>query len=536
MMEQSLIARAEPQNGSQSTSIASPVVALSNDANKVSALEVRYIQEVDMVREEMLAISRSARFVASRDTMVTDANGKIFAPGNRADKDVLDWIETVRKKIYDIAKKYNKPPREVLQQSQTMAKQSLDRSKRVPNGSIVPSNKHMLASHKRNENQKQDDVVIVAEMIKFNEGSSSVSPSSQRSLNLPVDDRLRKEVYNSSQTQLSNIDQIIHCIDLRVSKLRTCIADIQMGKSIEEASANHGIMKEVVKYEVDHELSLGEITFSDFQKSKLQPLKCLQYPMRLQEPEYWARLQSAVLSAAKKPLDTCLDTAKQHSIGLFHLLAALKEGFKKGRSRIEKEGQAAISPISTQYLSSHSTLNQSNTEQSDNSAPIVAVHPLNKVADQQGSSPRRKRDIRGVEVSSIATRIGHEVAQSFLPNSISSPMVQIPAGSLSSDLALVGDTPVNTVIHNQTNINHKMIEAQKPHPHKRTSDDDIIVIEQKRQDDDMISSAKNANQEQTSNRTAKPHRMICDVCMTRFENRKEYQSHVAAVCLDYDVL
>ena len=534
MMERSIIARTEPQNGSQSTIIATQVVAPSNDANKVSALELRYIQEVDMVREEMLAISRSARFVASRDTMVTDANGKIFAPGNRADKDVLDWIETVRKKIYDIAKKYNKPPREVLQQSQTMAKQSLDRSKRVPNGSIVPSDKHMLASHKRNENQKQDDVVIVAEMIKFNEGSSSVSPTSQRSPNLPLDDRLRKEVYNSSQTQLSNIDQIIHCIDLRVSKLRTCIADVQMGNSIEEASANHGIMKEVVKYEVDHELSLGEITFSDFQKSKLQPLKCLQYPMRLQEPEYWARLQSAVLSAAKKPLDTCLDTAKQHSIGLFHLLAALKEGFKKGRSRIEKEGQAAISPLSTQNNSSHSTLNQSNSEQSDNVAPTVAVHPLNKVVDQQGSTSRRKRDIRGVEVSSIATRIGHEVAQSFLPNSISSPMVQIPAGSLSSDLALTGDIPVNTVINNQTNTNHKMIEAQKPQ--KRTSDDDIIVIEQKRQDDNIISSAKSVNQEQTSNRNGKSHRMICDVCMTRFENRKEYQAHVAAVCLDYDVL
>ena len=113
-------------------------------------------------------------------------------------------------------------------------------------------------------------------------------------------------------------------------------------------------------------------------------------------------------------------------------------------------------------------------------------------------------------------------------------MVQIPAGSLSSDLALAGDTPVNTVINNQTNIKHKMVEAQKPH--KRTSDDDIIVIEQKRQDDNMIRSVKNTNQEQTSNRNGKPHRMICDVCMTRFENRKEYQSHVAAVCLDYDVL
>ena len=201
MMEGAIIARGEPSNGSQRKMTTVPRVAPTMGSTLVAPMEDRYIQEVDKIREEMLAISRSAKFVESRDSMTTDANGKIFTPGNRADKGVLDWIELVRKKIYDIAKKYNKPPREVLHQSQTMAKQSLDRSKRKPIGQAGTSSKRVLLSHESNDNQKEDDVVVVAEMINLNERSSSIPCNSQNSSNLDQDDRLKKETYNSSQSR-----------------------------------------------------------------------------------------------------------------------------------------------------------------------------------------------------------------------------------------------------------------------------------------------------------------------------------------------
>ena len=307
-----------------------------------------------------------------------------------------------------------------------------------------------------------------------------------------------------------------------MSKLRTCIADIQSGKSIEEAALKYGIVKEVVAYEIEHELNLGEISFTDFQKAGIQHLKCLQYPMRLQEPEYWARLQSAVLSAAKKPLDTCLDTAKQHSIGLFHLLAALKEGFKKGRTRIEKEGQTAIVSSPSTNFSSHPV-----------ATPAAAIHPVTNMIDPASSSVGRKRDIRGAEVSSIASRIGHEVAQSFIPNATNSHSVQIPTGSLNTDSAQSGYKPDDTVANKQTNFSHEIIDAQTIQ--KRKSDDDIIVIQQTTQQNNIVNCAINAkSQEQNGNEN--PSQMACEVCQMRFKNRKEYQSHVAAVCLDYDVL
>ena len=522
MMNRAIIAPVGPSNGSQQKISTGPRVCPAVGSSSVAPMEEKYIQEVDKVREEMLAISRSTKFVESRDSMITDANGKIFAPGNRADKGVLEWIELVRKKIYDIAKKYNKPPREVLHQSQTMAKQSLDRSKRKPVGQSGTSSKRVLLSHESNDNQREDDVVVVAEMIKLNEGSSSIASGSQNSSNVDQDDRLKKEIYNSSQSQLSNIDQIINCIDVRVSKLRTCIADIQAGKSVEEAALKYGIVKEVVAYEIEHELNLGEISLADFQKAGIQPLKCLQYPIRLQEPEYWARLQSAVLSAAKKPLDTCLDTAKQHSIGLFHLLAALKEGFKKGRTRIEKEGQTAIVSNSSTNFSSHAA-----------STPTVAIHPVTNLIDPASSIVGRKRDIRGAEVSSIATRIGQEVAQSFIENANSNNSIQIPTGPSNTDSSQSGCKPYDNLVNKQTNVNHEIIDAQKIP--KRRSNDDIIVIEQKTQQSDMVNCAINSKS-QEQNGSENPPQMVCEVCQIRFRNRKEYQSHVAAVCLDYDVL
>ena len=106
--------------------------------------EIEYFAEVDKIREEMLAISQNSRFVASRESMMSDENGKIFAAEDKADKNVLKWIESVRKKIYDIAQKFNKPPREVLQQSQVLAKQTLDRDKQPQN---VTKSKHTLTGY-----------------------------------------------------------------------------------------------------------------------------------------------------------------------------------------------------------------------------------------------------------------------------------------------------------------------------------------------------------------------------------------------------
>ena len=65
-----------------------------------------------------------------------------------------------------------------------------------------------------------------------------------------------------------------------------------------------------------------------------------------------------------------------HKIGLFHLLAALKEGFKKGRGRIEKECQ---SPAQHPLLPNGSKKPRPilpNVEQKQREPPTVAVKPL----------------------------------------------------------------------------------------------------------------------------------------------------------------
>ena len=134
------------------------------DKKDLSSLsETEYRKEINDIREEMLAISRNPRFVRSRGMMTTDKNGKILATEEKADKNVLNRIETVRKKIYDIAQKYNKPPREVLQRSQTLAKESLDRDKLFDSNS---SNARYPSSSKNNSREADhDDVVIIGELI-----------------------------------------------------------------------------------------------------------------------------------------------------------------------------------------------------------------------------------------------------------------------------------------------------------------------------------------------------------------------------------
>ena len=66
----------------------------------LSLSDTEYRKAIDDIREEMLAISRNPRFVRSRGMMTTDKNGKILAREEKADKNVLNRIEAVRKKIY----------------------------------------------------------------------------------------------------------------------------------------------------------------------------------------------------------------------------------------------------------------------------------------------------------------------------------------------------------------------------------------------------------------------------------------------------
>ena len=486
---------------------------------KKDASEVDYLQAVDRVRQEMLSISRSNRFVRSRGSMMTDSEGKIYAPEDKADKGVLVWIESVRKKIYDIAKKYKKPPREVLQQSQILAKETLDRDKRLAsNAQNLSSSSSTLAlsSNEVKDDKSHDDVVIVAEMIKLNDRQTSTSAGSLRRLRLssevPINTDLGTEKSFSSVSQLSNIEQIIACIDQKISLLRTCIADIQMGTPILQASSTHGLMQEMVQYEVEHELNLGEITFSEFQNFSLQPLRCLQYPVRLQEPDYWARLQTAVLAAAKKPLDTCLETAKEHSIGLFHLLAALKEGFKKGRSRIKKEEKEPTLMQPSPTNPSPGAKSVSTEKEQEPPQPTASVPPINNSSDTSYPSTNRKRDIRGVEVNSISGI-----------DKIAKVLSIVRTSKLTSN-----DTSQKQPL-SLSKMNTERVS-------KVESDDEIMVIDEKCHKSKPSWENMITKGEQGSKVENKTLQMVCAVCQRSFQQWKEYQSHVLSVCLDYDVL
>ena len=506
----------------------------SKDQKIDASLQVEYIQAVDKIRQEMLSISRSNRFVRSRGSMMTDSEGKIYAPEDKADKGVLVWIESVRKKIYDIAKEYKKPPREVLQQSQILAKQTLDRDKRLASNvqnMSSSSSTPALSSNDVKEDKNHDDVVIVAEMIKLNDRQTSTSASSLRRLRLSSEVPINTDSCHShSVSQLSNIEQIIACIDQKISHLRTCIADIQMGTSILEAAAAHELMPEMVQYEVEHECNLGEITFSEFQNLSLQPLRCLQYPVRLQEPDYWARLQTAVLAAAKKPLDTCLETAKEHSIGLFHLLAALKEGFKKGRSRIKKEGKepTLMQPSPTNPSpGAKSVLMEKQTEPPN---PPISVPPIPNSSDTLYHSTNRKRDIRGVEVNS---NCGIDRIAKVL--SISKSVTDTSHIPISATPNQVGTSNLNAndVSHKQP---LKVSKIDTERVSKGESDDEIMVIDEKCHKNKTSLDNRITKHEQGSNVDNKTLQMVCAVCQRSFQKWKEYQSHVLSVCLDYDVL
>ena len=486
-----------------------------------SLSDTEYRKAINDIREEMLAISRNPRFVRSRGMMTTDKNGKILATEEKADKNVLNWIEAVRKKIYNIAQKYNKPPREVLQKSQTLAKETLDRDKLFE--SNTSNSRYPSSSRDNSRETDHDDVVIIGEMIGLRDDKLSTksvaSPISSLSNSIASNSCLETErsVSYSPGSQLSNIDKIIEVIDNKISALRTCIADIQMGSSVEKASSSHLLSKDMVWYEVKHELTLANISFEEFQKLQLKPLRCLQYPVRLQEPDYWTRLQSAVLTAAKKPLETCLETAEQHKIGLFHLLAALKEGFKKGRGRIEKECQT---PAQHPLLPNGSKKPRQilpNVEQKQREPPTVAVKPLLVSNDNsEDTSQSRKRD-----VSSISSDIKDSKVQKHT-NNASKPNINNEKHLSTSTAGFESDA------------SGQSLEAMKDVT-KEDSDDEVVLVEEKTCLDKTFD--KEVSKQQPSNKLVdtKPSQMVCNTCHTSFRKPRDYHAHVLAVCLDYDV-
>ena len=486
----------------------------------LSLSDTEYRKAIDDIREEMLAISRNPRFVRSRGMMTTDKNGKILATEEKADKNVLNRIETVRKKIYDIAQKYNKPPREVLQKSQTLAKESLDRDKLFDSNS---SNARYPSSSKNNSRETDhDDVVIIGEMIGLKDDKPSAKsvalPKSSLLTSISSKSCLETErsVSHSPGSQLSNIDKIIEVIDSKISALRTCIADIQMGSSVDKASSLHLLNKDMVWYEVKHELTLANLSLAEFQKLQLKPLRCLQYPVRLQEPDYWTRLQSAVLTAAKKPLETCLETAEQHKIGLFHLLAALKEGFKKGRGRIEKECQTP-----TQHLLSPSGSKTRmpivpNDEQKQREPPTVAVKPLLVSNDKPGDTlQNRKRDVSDISSDMKDGKVQKHASTVSNPNTNKKKHLSTSTAGFEPDAS------------------GQSFEAMKD-ARKEDSDDEVVLVEEKTCLDKKFD--KEVSKQQESNKLdTKPSQMVCNTCHTSFRKPRDYHSHVLAVCLDYDV-
>ena len=486
----------------------------------LSISDTEYRKAINDIREEMLAISRNPRFVRSRGMMTTDKNGKILATEEKADKNVLNWIEAVRKKIYDIAQKYNKLPREVLQKSQTLAKETLDRNKLSESNSS--SSRYPSSSKDNSRDTDQDDVVIIGEMIGLKDDKpptkSVALPKSSLSNSIASKSCLETErsVSYSPGCQLSNIDKIIEVIDNKISALRTCIADIQMGSSVEKASSLHLLSKDMVWYEVKHELTLANLSFEEFQKLQLKPLRCLQYPVRLQEPDYWTRLQSAVLTAAKKPLETCLETAEQHKIGLFHLLAALKEGFKKGRGRIEKECQTpAQHPLSPSGSKKPRQILPS-VEQKQREPPTVAVKPLLVSNDKpRDTSQSRKRD-----VSDISSDIKDCKVQKSA-NNVSNPNT--------NNKNHLSTSPAGFELDASGQSFETMKDATK-----EDSDDEVVLVEEKTCLDKKFD--KELSNQQTSNKLGTMHsQMVCNTCHTSFRKPRDYHAHVLAVCLDYDV-
>ena len=513
----------------------------TSDLKEATTLsEEDYFRSVDNIRQEMLAISQNSRFIQSRESMMADENGKIFASEDRADKNVLLWIESVRKKIYEIATKFNKPPREVLQQSQVLAKQTLDRDKRLivnEKNSSLTSPSGALSNKETKKPEGQDDVVIVAEMIKLHDGENKLNSGILKRQdnffeNLPGAGLQKDKCsYTSPQSQLSNIDRIISTIDSKISMLRICIADVQMGLSIEDAASKHRIMPDLVRYEIEHELRLGDITFEKFQRFALQPLRCLQYPERLQEPKYWARLQSAVLAAAKKPLDTCLETAKQHHIGLFHLLAALKEGFKNGSRRIMKEGgnPEPDAPSS----SNHSVCEKISSIENlhTNSTPVIAVSPLtNSGFNLHPHSSDKRRT--GADSLKIVPCI------SGVKNNPSNQMPQVSNNittSYKSQLS-ISNTPIISALPNEMPVISNYVgRTEMKQTQKEENDDEIMVIADKNLLGQNF-NPRHTNHEKNSCLVNNPLCMICNVCQRNFQSWKEYQSHVLSFCLDYDVL
>ena len=492
------------------------------DKKDLSSLsETEYRKAINDIREEMLAISRNPRFVRSRGMMTTDKNGKILATEEKADKNVLNRIETVRKKIYDIAKKYNKPPREVLQKSQTLAKESLDRDKLFDSNS---SNARYPSSSKNNSRETDhDDVVIIGEMIGLKDDKPSAKsvamPKSSLLNSISSKSCLETErsVSYSPGSQLSNIDKIIEVIDSKISALRTCIADIQMGSSVDKASSLHLLNKDMVWYEVKHELTLANLSLGEFQKLQLKPLRCLQYPVRLQEPDYWTRLQSAVLTAAKKPLETCLETAEQHKIGLFHLLAALKEGFKKGRGRIEKECQTPTQhPLSPSGSKTPMQI-LPNDEQKQREPPTVAVKPLLVSNDKPGDTlQNRKRDLSDISSDMKDGKVQKHASTVSNPNTNKKKHLSTSTAGFEPDAS------------------GQSFEAMKD-ARKEDSDDEVVLVEEKPCLDKKFD--KEVSKQQESNKLdTKPSQMVCNTCHTSFRKPRDYHSHVLAVCLDYDVL
>ena len=69
----------------------------------------------------------------------------------------------------------------------------------------------------------------------------------------PSHSETAKSNENTQHHQLSNIERIIANIDTKISTLRVCIADIQMGLTIEQSASKHGLSTDLVKYEVDYE-------------------------------------------------------------------------------------------------------------------------------------------------------------------------------------------------------------------------------------------------------------------------------------------